>query len=298
MGRYSQGQDGPLLIVLAGVHGNEKSGVWACQNVIKELYNSPHLFKGQLIGIAGNLAALNQNQRFIDHDLNRQWLHEKVAKIQQTPLKDLALSEDREQKELIELFTMIKSTYPEQEIVLLDLHTTSADGGSFTLVNENPFSLKIATNLEVPVIKGIEKIIKGTTLNYFTEIGLCALGFEAGPHFSEESVAYMEAAIWLTLEKVALLKTKDWTDALQRSRAHLQNRASDLPDVVEFVYRHNINQGDSFKMNPGYRNFQPIKKDEVLASDQHGPVKAKIEGRILMPLYQAQGEDGFFIVNE
>jgi succinylglutamate desuccinylase len=47
-----------------------------------------------------------------------------------------------------------------------------------------------------------------------------------------------------------------------------------------------------------YNNFDPIAKGEVLAYDKNGPIKSPYGGLILMPLYQKQGDDGFFVIQE
>jgi succinylglutamate desuccinylase len=49
-------------------------------------------------------------------------------------------------------------------------------------------------------------------------------------------------------------------------------------------------------MKKGYRNFQEIAQNEILATDKNGVIKAPYDCRILMPLYQKQGNDGFFLV--
>ena len=49
-------------------------------------------------------------------------------------------------------------------------------------------------------------------------------------------------------------------------------------------------------MRPGYENFKPVGSGEVLAKNTAGNIRSPEAGRILMPLYQEQGEDGFFIV--
>ena len=51
-------------------------------------------------------------------------------------------------------------------------------------------------------------------------------------------------------------------------------------------------------MLPGYVSFQPITESDVLAKDARGDVRPPEAGRILMPLYQRQGDDGFFVVRE
>ena len=39
-------------------------------------------------------------------------------------------------------------------------------------------------------------------------------------------------------------------------------------------------------------------ENEILADNTNGTVRAPVSGRLLMPLYQKQGDDGFFIVTE
>jgi hypothetical protein len=67
---------------------------------------------------------------------------------------------------------------------------------------------------------------------------------------------------------------------------------------MEMRYRHAIAPDDRFHMHPGYRNFQPVRKGETVAEDQDGPVVSPESARMLMPLYQARGADGFFLVRE
>jgi len=64
---------------------------------------------------------------------------------------------------------------------------------------------------------------------------------------------------------------------------------------VGCVASHNIeNKHDE---RPGYKNFQWVKKNELLAQDKHGEIRSKSDGLILMPLYQKQGNDGFFLID-
>jgi succinylglutamate desuccinylase len=67
---------------------------------------------------------------------------------------------------------------------------------------------------------------------------------------------------------------------------------------LELRYRHPVIPGDGFKMLPGMRSFQRVGEGEVLAQDRNGSVRSPEAGRLLMPLYQAQGEDGFFLLKE
>lgn len=51
-------------------------------------------------------------------------------------------------------------------------------------------------------------------------------------------------------------------------------------------------------MNPGFENFDRIKRGQILARNKRGAIKANETGLIMMPLYQKLGEDGFFIGRE
>lgn len=62
---------GPTVIAVAGIHGNEPTGVEAIQDVIGQLEPLKEFIHGRFIGLSGNNTALAQNVRFIDEDMNR-----------------------------------------------------------------------------------------------------------------------------------------------------------------------------------------------------------------------------------
>ena len=68
--------------------------------------------------------------------------------------------------------------------------------------------------------------------------------------------------------------------------------------MTRLVYHYKIHPGESFQMNPGFKNFDLIQKGEALASNATGAIHSPCEGLILMPKYQSQGDDGFFIVEK
>ncbi len=296
LGRYTQEQDGPLFVGMGGIHGNEHAGILAFNRVFEHLEKTNPPFKGEFVGVAGNLPAIEQKRRFIDTDLNRQWTDEKISFINAETRRNLKSSEALQQKELLILFNRILQTSNYHPMVLLDMHTTSAKGGvPFSIANNTELSKSLATNLGAPAILGVDKIISGTTLNYFTKLGMCAFGFEAGQHDNPQSVDRMEAALWLTLEKLGCLDVSEIPNYSEH-RNLLHELCKEIPGLVEFTYRHAIHEGVNFVMKPGFKNFQPIVKGQVLAEDNSGPILAEQDGMILMPLYQKQGEDGFFVI--
>ena len=72
----------------------------------------------------------------------------------------------------------------------------------------------------------------------------------------------------------------------------------DVPAVLRVVHRHRVIPGSAFRMEPGFENFQPVAAGQLVAADTTGGLRAPMAGRIFLPRYQPEGDDGFFIVQE
>lgn len=296
IGRYGKYGAAKTFLVFAGVHGNEKLGIVALQELFAEFEEKQVEFDGTIIGIACNLAALEQDVRYIHKDLNRQWYLSKIRKLAALPYGMLNSSEDIEQKHILEL--ILDVVYDKgKEIMLIDLHTTSATGGCFCITNSHPRSSELAADIPVPVITGMVGKIKGTTMEYFDELGLPAVAYEAGQHTELAAVDRMKAGLVSIFTKTSCMDEKDLTP-YQPILDQMTEQFAHLPQHVECIHLHAITEEDEFVMEPGYVNFQAIKKGEHLANDRNGKILAPMDGLILMPLYQKKGSDGFFIVRE
>jgi len=301
IGSYEGNVKGPLLIVFGAMHGNEPAGVKALDLMFKMLEVEPITnpdfhFCGKLVGLVGNVRARKEGVRYINRDLNRQWTPQNVARIQSAKLEDLD-EEDLEIKELLEIVHHEIETYQPEKLIFLDLHTTTAFGGIFSIPQETEESVQIAVELHAPVIRGLLKGIKGTTLHYFTndnfEPDTVAVTFESGQHDEQLSVNRAIAALTNCMRTVGCVKE---THVENRHDSILIEYSKNLPKVAELITAHSILPGDNFKMTPNYKNFQSVKKGEVLATDKNGDVVAIEDSLILMPLYQKQGDDGFFLI--
>ena len=71
-----------------------------------------------------------------------------------------------------------------------------------------------------------------------------------------------------------------------------------MPAVVEIRHRHAIEASDAFRMRPGFENFARVAAGDLLAEDRRGEVRARRAGRVLLPLYQGLGQEGFFLGRE
>ena len=301
IGRYSGAKKGPLLVCFGSIHGNEPAGVKALERLFEMLEKEPTTnpsfhFNGRLLGVRGNLQAIQKSQRYIEKDLNRQWTTANVNRIIATPTSEL-LAEDREIKEIIELVLEEINSYQPERLVVLDLHTTTASGGTFVVVTDDPESIQIGAQLHAPVITGLLKGIQGTTLHYFNsnnwKLPTTAVCFESGQHQEQLSINRAIAAT------VNCLRTIGCVDPAHIENKHdqlLQAYSKGLPKITALLTTHKIQPNDGFIMRPGYKNFQPIQKGEIVADDKKGPIVVEEDCLMLMPLYQKQGEDGFFLI--
>lgn len=288
---------GTLLFVVGGVHGNEPAGVRAIRLVLAELERRGLALAGRLVGLVGNRGALAAGRRYLAVDLNRLWTEEAVAAARRG---ELASAEAREQAELLACLDVHLAAGFER-VVLLDLHSTSAGGAPFTIHSDTLQNRPIALALPVPVLLGLEERVDGTLLSWFADQGHASVCLEGGQNDVPSTVENHVAALWLTLVSTGLLAEQDFPE-LARQRARLANSACNLPAVVELRYRYGIDAGAAFEMLPGFQNFQHVRRGEVLARIDTGggvaDVASPLEGRMLMPRYQALGDDGFFLGRE
>lgn len=287
-------QEGATLLVSGSLHGNEPAGALALDRVFNRL-EAAGLTKvrGRMVGLLGNRQALAKGRRFLQHDLNRFWVMDRIERLRGRtgPL-------EAEAEELRELDQEVERLLREGEgrpVYLLDLHTTSGQGPAFANLDDTLANRRFALHFPVPLVVGIEEELAGTFTNYLSERGVITLGFEAGQHDDPTSVDRAEAAIWIALEAAGILPRGSRPEAAEARRILATNRG-DLPHVVEIRHRQAIRPGSGFVMQPGYRNFQAVEADELLAQDARGEIRADFSSRILMPLYQELGEEGFFLV--
>lgn len=295
LGAYEGTQPGPTMVVVGGIHGNEPAGVVAVQRVLHELAGRRMPLRGRMMGLAGNIRALSHNVRYLDRDLNRRWYADHLARLRDQPHSEDS-PEDTEQRELLKIFDRLDETF-DHPLVVMDLHSFSAEGPPFSVFADTLRNRPIAYEMRVPIIFGLEEAVEGTLLGYLSDLGHVAIGFEAGQHDDPRTVENHVAAIWVALVSAGFLRRADVPD-LARCEARLERAAAGLPRAVEIVYRHAITPADEFRMDPGFFNFQPIRKGQRLAMDRLGEVRSPSAGRMLMPLYQGQGEDGFFIARD
>lgn len=286
------GEEGPTLILIGGLHGNEPGGVAAIEHVLGSLRKDGARVHGELIGLIGNLRASNAGVRFVDRDLNRMWTADQIAAARAAAGDDGVAAEVSELAELADALdgVLARARGP---VYALDLHTTSAEGVPFGVVGATEAHRGFASEFFLPGIVGIEEKLAGVLTRYLSDRGCVTLAVEGGRSASAASAANLEAAVTIALAASGVVDADDLPD-LEWARDHLAWARGDLPQLIEVTSRHEVRPEHGFRMEPGYANIQRTPSGALLARDAAGEIRAPFDGLVLLPLYQPLGADGFF----
>ena len=281
---------GPCVLFIGGVHGNEPSGVTALQQVADAL--PLHDITGTFIALAGNLPALRKGQRYEKQDLNRLWTEENIQQLSSGTFTPT----DSDEEQLKALYKTIDDILASERgpFFFFDLHTTSSDTPPFITVNDSLLNRSFTSRYPIPTILGIEEYLDGPLLSYYNELGYISFGFEAGQHEARSSIESHVAFIYLTLQFTGLLKLNG--GLFQKYYNLLSHRGRYGHAFFEIYEIYKIHDGEDFSMEPGYSNFQKIRHGEHIANSNGHPIRPDADTTIFMPLYQNQGNDGFFYV--
>lgn len=288
IGEIQGTEPGPLLIFVAGLHGNEAQGLVALENVFRDFKNHGKIY-GRAIALRGNIEAIRQNIRYVSQDLNRIW-----------DVKHYKRAVDYQSAEVYELLALRKIIEAElakgySKTYLLDLHTTSAPTIPFAVTKLTCDNERFVEKLQVPYITNLKGFLDGTMLAWMSEKGFCGLAFEAGEHYNQQSMIKHEAFIQLAMHYAGFMP--DLSDVeIFKLRNFLEDELMPKHNHFELKLRYKTDEEEDFVMEPGFTNFQRIFKGQVLAKNNKGDVLSPLDGNIFMPLYQKQGNDGFFIV--
>ena len=290
-GTYTQDQAGPHLVVFGGIHGNEPSGVQALERVFTFLQQHHPAINGTLTGVNGNLAALKQGVRYCNEDLNRLFLENRIQSATRRG------SQTVEEQELLELVAVVEKLEADatDKPFFVDCHTTSSRSIPYISLNEGfSDSYNFVKDMPATTVIGAEKEIKGCLAEWLNRRGWHGFTFEAGQHDEAVTVDHQEAMIWKALLNAGCL-TADATPKIAWARAILSRYGEKIRQFFNVTGSYRIQSNELFKMEPGFVNLQKIEKGQLLATSSGQPVYAEEDAYILMPLYQAKGEFGFFI---
>lgn len=136
---FDSGQPGRHVLISALIHGNELCGAWALKGLL-EAGVRPAV--GQLTLMLANLRAFERfdeanhdASRFVDEDMNRQWMDERIAE-----------PRTLERQRVAEL-----APWVQKADWVLDLHSMHEPGAPLLLTGMHPRNLQLARQLANPV---------------------------------------------------------------------------------------------------------------------------------------------------
>ena len=291
IGNYHSNNEN-IIIFIASIHGNETSGSIALKKFFQEVRDSNIKMEGTVIGLIGNMAAAKNNMRYIDCDMNRIWTNNIInSKIN---------NHTNEKKELLmlkELIDKIIALKKKKNITIIDLHNTSSPNGVFTIVN-NLREKNLANSLKIPTINNLFSKVKGSLAAYYSDKGIASIVFEGGAIGDPASINNHEAGIWKILEKRNFITKNLIPKQALRNKKEMRDFSDKTTGFYEVKYIYKIKEKEDFIMNPNMQNFEKLKKGQSIARNQDGPITAPMNGYLLMPLYQKQGKEGFYIITK
>ena len=292
IGNYHTGKSKKTILFICGIHGNELSGKKALENIFTHLETNEIEIKGNLIALQGNLNAIEKKERFINKDLNRIWKTKYIEKLKNI---QILKNEDLELKKIYSIIETIIKQKKKENLIIIDLHNTSSQNGLFTIVN-NEKEAKIASFINIPCITKLFTKVRGSLAQYYNSKGITSLVFEGGTIGDPASIHNHETGMYQILEKMKFIKKMDVPKRIMEEEKKMNFVLKKEYIQYKVKYIHKINSEDKFIMKSNVANFQDVKKNEVLGIDKLGEVKSPINGKILMPLYQTQGSEGFYII--
>ncbi|MDW3193938.1 MAG: succinylglutamate desuccinylase/aspartoacylase family protein [Cytophagales bacterium] len=294
IGRIDGPKNDPCVVFFAGIHGNEPSGVFALHQALQEIRENNTPVQGTIIGISGNLWALERGERYHQVDLNRIWTLKQMAQIEAGTFQP----ENEDEREQLEIYRVLDQLFQEQKgpFYFFDLHTTSGETIPFIPVNDSLLNRKFAKQFPIPLILGIEEHLEGPILSYLNELGYVSFGFEAGQHDELSSIDNHRIFIYLSLVFSQLINKQDVAfDQYMDSWLRVFGKHHSFFEIRK---RYEVAHQEKFVMEKGFSNFQHIPAGTLLAHSNGNPIHAEISSTMFMPLYQAQGNDGYFLIRK
>lgn len=295
VGRAGPPRGGPLVIVTAAIHGNEPAGVLALRRVFAALERLEPRLAGRVLGLIGNRGALVAGQRFLARDLNRLWTSRSIAALAAADPRDDD-PEEAEQRALLEAIDG-ELAQPHDEVLHLDLHSTSGDSPPFLVLNRDEKSRELAAELGVPVLEGLLDNVEGTVLDFGAARGFTSLVLEGGQNEAPETIEHHESAVWLVLRAAGLIEDEPRFE-LEFHRERIARSVQGIPPAVRIVLRYAIDPDERFTMLPGFKSFERVQQGQLLAlggASGRREIRSPLGALLIMPRYQGQGADGFFL---
>lgn len=239
---------GKTVAIVGGVHGNEKVGIEAVRAAAETI--TP--LRGTVYFIEANPAAIAQNVRMIDKNLNRVFIAGNAGETR----------EDTRARELMSVF--------DQCDALLDVHSSNSRETIPFVVCEGEAS-DIAKKMDFEIVStGWDALEPGSTDGYFFHQGKIGICIECGSVFEVEKN--------LPRAKNSILQFLAYFDVIDEAVPY-----ANTPQRHIRAYKVAHKKTDTLSFAKEYRDFQPLAAGEVFARDGEIEYTAEAEDCIIFP---------------
>lgn len=253
---------GPISIILAGVHGNEKSPI---EGLTEVLSKGLVLDRGRLLIAYGNPEAIKKNVRFTEANLNRVFKNDLT--------KEEENSYEYKRAQLLKI-------YLNKSEVLLDMHASATkDSEPFVICGSNAQNIVkyFPVNL---IVSGFDDLEPGGTDYYMNSIGKIGICVECG--FLDDP------------------KSKDMAIEIIKSflvaRGHVEGKFSVFDQKEIQMYRIYKTKTDNFKLTKQFNDFERIVSNQIIGVDGGIEVQAEKDGIILFARNRSKiGDEAFLL---
>lgn len=250
-----KGSSPRTLTLCTLVHGNEVGGIEVFLKLLDEIHSQKLNPQSQLRMILGNVNAYYADQRFLETDMNRSF-----------DLPDQLTDEESRANEL--------EPFLADTDVLIDIHQTI--GPSITPFfifeyEEKSYNLARYLDQSIPIVTNTkQRPFKGKTSTAFViSKGGMGITIETGQKGIEDT----QISLGLELSRKAV--ETDFTRTLPSA-----------PITNSFSFHQIIhNPEGKLQLVKKFNNFDPVKKDELLAKDVDTNIHSEVDGVILFPKY-------------
>jgi len=248
--------DGPRLLLISGIHGNELAGVEAVISLLRQFCDGTlALKKGTLKMVIANEEAIKLNKRYVNENLNRLFLDDAPEP------KDPSYEWKRAQE--------LKPLLREADY-FLDLHSTSGPSEAYIFCEEPQIAKCKALGLK-NIVVGWGSLgcssIAGDTENYGLKHSSIGFTVECGRHADE--ITYKNA-LQISLN---FLGAHDLID-------HQIEPVNHQLYYLQSVYE---KQDESFIYRKPLSNLESLAKGEIIGFSNGEEVKAPYDCAIVLP---------------
>ncbi len=244
-----KGKDkGPVSLVIVGVHGNEVCGIKALDQILPNL----QIERGEVIFVYGNPRAIEQNKRYVEANLNRMFVDDKLLSAEEKNSYEYSRAQ-------------FLKTVLDKADALLDVHASS-------IPKTRPFI--ICERNAIDIIKylpaknvtfGFDEVEPGATdyyMNKNNKIGIC---FECG---------YLGDDYATEVAKQAIL-------SFLSARGHLSLELKQNQQQYFQMYIRYLTKTDNFVLTKQFEDFEIVKAGQVIGVDGKEEVRSPQESIIL-----------------